>query len=271
MKDILDEIIAWKRVEVERFKSEMPAKVLYAKVEQLLDVEVPSMSDALLDSSNGIIAEFKRRSPSLGWIKQEGRADDIPLAYQKAGAAAVSILTDEKYFGGSDEFIVTARHSGVRIPVLYKNFVVDEYQLFQARKVGASAVLLIAAALDKNECKSLIAIANEIGLEVLLEMHSEEEATYIDLCQDAVVSGRVMCGVNNRNLGTFVTDVNNSFRLAELLPKEAIKVSESGISNTQTIQQLRQAGFRGFLIGERFMKAEEPATALSEFCKDLSK
>ena len=178
MKDILDEIIAWKRVEVERFKSEMPAKVLYAKVEQLLDVEVSSMSDALLDSSNGIIAEFKRRSPSLGWIKQEGRADDIPLAYQKAGAAAVSILTDEKYFGGSDEFIVTARHSGVRIPVLYKNFVVDEYQLFQARKVGASAVLLIAAALDKNECKSLIAIANEIGLEVLLEMHSEEEAAY---------------------------------------------------------------------------------------------
>ena len=217
----------------------------------------PSMRQALLDSDSGIIAEFKRRSPSKGWIKEEGRADVIPLSYQQNGAAALSILTDKHYFGGHDDFIRTARRSGVTIPVLYKNFVVSELQLYEALLCGASAVLLIAACLTKQECKTLLHTAHQLGLEVLLEMHSNEELEYADLEPD-------MCGVNNRNLGSFVTDVENSFRLAELLPKDAVKVSESGISRPETIHELRQAGFRGFLIGETFMREADPGQALQQ-------
>ena len=209
-----------------------------------------------------IIAEFKRKSPSKGWIKEDGRADIIPLSYQQNGASALSILADEKYFGGSDEFIKTARHAGVNIPILYKNFVIDEYQLFQARLCGASAVLLIAADLTVQQCSALLKTAHELGLEVLLEMHSEPELEYAALEPD-------MCGINNRNLGSFVTDVQNSFRLAELLPKDAVKVSESGISNPDTVKALRQAGFRGFLIGENFMKTDDPGVALKGFISDV--
>ena len=155
-----------------------------------------------------------------------------------------------------------ARHAGVNIPILYKNFVIDEYQLFQARLCGASAVLLIAADLSLQECGTLLHTAHELGLEVLLEMHSEPELEYAALEPD-------MCGINNRNLGSFVTDVDNSFRLAELLPKDAVKVSESGISNPDTVKALRQAGFRGFLIGENFMKTADPGQALNEFISKL--
>ena len=243
--DILQEIIATKQHEL-----------------CLLRQKKLSMRQALLSSPTGIIAEFKRRSPSKGWIKEEGRADQIPLSYQQNGAAAISILTDEQYFAGQDRFIVEARRSGVTVPVLYKNFVIDEYQLYQAAICGASAVLLIAACLSKQECKTLLRKAHDLGLEVLLEMHSEEELDYVELEPD-------MCGINNRNLGSFVTDVENSFRLAERLPKDAVKVSESGISTPQTICQLRQAGFRGFLIGETFMKAPDPGRALSEFISKI--
>jgi Indole-3-glycerol phosphate synthase len=245
MQDILKEIIATKHTELEQF---------YAKK--------PSLREALLASDSGIIAEFKRRSPSKGWIKQDGRADIIPLAYQQNGAAALSILTDEQYFGGCDDFIRTARKSGVTIPILYKNFVIDEAQLYAAALCGASVVLLIAACLTKQECKTLLHKAHELGLEVLLEMHSEEELEYVELGPD-------LCGINNRNLGSFVTDVENSFRLAELLPKDAVKVSESGISNPETVKALRQAGFRGFLIGENFMKTTDPGLALKEFISKL--
>ena len=262
MQDILQEIVAHKRIEVERFKAELSEKEIHRRVEPLLDFRVASMSHALKDSDSGIIAEFKRKSPSKGWIKEEGRADIIPLSYQQNGASALSILTDEKYFGGCDEFIKTARQSGVNIPILYKNFVIDEYQLFQARLSGASAVLLIAADLKKQECKTLLGTAHELGLEVLLEMHSEAELEYAELEPD-------MCGINNRNLGSFVTDVQNSFRLAELLPKDAVKVSESGISNPDTVRTLRAAGFRGFLIGENFMKTANPGDALKEFITQI--
>ena len=262
-KDILEEIVAHKRIEVERFKAELSEREIHRQVEPLLDFSVASMSQALKASDSGIIAEFKRKSPSKGWIKEEGKADVIPLAYQQNGAAALSILTDEMYFGGKDEFIKTARHSGVKIPVLYKNFVIDEYQLFQARLCGASAVLLIAADLKKAECKSLLNTAHDLGLEVLLEMHSEPELEYAELEPD-------MCGINNRNLGSFVTDVQNSFRLAELLPKEAVKVSESGISNPDTVKALRLAGFRGFLIGENFMKTADPGKSLKEFVSKVT-
>ena len=264
MSDILQEIVAHKRLEVEHFKQQLSEQEIHRRVEPLLDFSVASMSQALATSPSGIIAEFKRKSPSKGWIKEEGRPDIIPLSYQQHGAAALSILTDEKYFGGQDAFISTARHSGVKIPILYKNFVIDEYQLFQARLCGASAVLLIAADLTLSACKSLLHTAHELGMEVLLEMHSEAELDYAALGPD-------MYGINNRNLGSFVTDVQNSFRLAELLPKDAVKVSESGISNPATVRALRAAGFRGFLIGENFMKAADPGKALNDFCIGLSR
>ena len=244
-KDILEEIISHKHEEIER-----------------LCAKKPSLREALLQSETGIIAEFKRRSPSKGWIKEEGRADVIPLAYQQNGAAALSILTDEHYFGGSDDFIRLARKSGVTLPILYKNFVIDEAQLYAAALCGASAVLLIAACLTKAQCKLLMDKAHALGLEVLLEMHSESELEYADLGPD-------LCGINNRNLGSFVTDVENSFRLAELLPKDAVKVSESGISDPTTVRALRSAGFRGFLIGENFMRTPDPGLALREFIDRL--
>lgn len=245
MKDILSEIVAHKREELALMKSK--------KI---------SLRDSLLASESGIIAEFKRRSPSKGWIKEEGRADGIPLAYQQNGAAALSILTDKHYFGGHDDFIRQARQSGVTLPILYKNFVIDEMQLYEAVLCGASAVLLIAACLSKQRCKTLIDTAHALGLEVLLEMHTEMELEYAELEPD-------LCGINNRNLGSFVTDVDNSFRLAERLPNDAVKVSESGISNPDTVRLLRQAGFRGFLIGETFMKMPHPGLALKDFIAQL--
>ncbi len=261
-KDILQEIVAHKRQEVERFKRELSEQEIHRRVEPLLEFYPASMGAALKKSDTGIIAEFKRKSPSKGWIKEEGRAEEIPLSYQTNGAAALSILTDEHYFGGSDSFITTAKHAGVQIPVLYKNFIIDEYQLFQARLCGASAVLLIAADLTKDDCKALTHTAHELGLEVLLEMHAEEELEYAELEPD-------MCGINNRNLGSFVTNVENSFRLAALLPQEAVKVSESGISDPDTVRKLREAGFRGFLIGETFMKEANPGEALATFIRQL--
>ena len=246
MQDILQQIIATKHQELDR-----------------LCAKKPSLREALLQSETGIIAEFKRRSPSKGWIKEEGRADVIPLAYQQNGAAALSILTDEHYFGGSDDFIRMARQSGVTLPILYKNFVIDEAQLYAAALCGASAVLLIAACLTKVQCKSLMDKAHALGLEVLLEMHAEHELEYADLGPD-------LCGINNRNLGSFVTDIENSFRLAELLPKDAVKVSESGISNPATVRALRSAGFRGFLIGENFMKTPDPGQALKDFVSKVT-
>lgn len=261
--DILEEIVAHKRVEVACFKERIPERELHRCVETMLECAVPSMREALMKSATGIISEFKRRSPSKGWIKSEGKAQEIPLSYQHNGAAAISILADEKYFGGSDSFISTARDSGVTVPILYKNFVVDEYQLFQARHCGASAVLLIAAALSLAECRSLMRTARELGLEVLLEMHSEHELVYAEMEPD-------MYGINNRNLGTFVTDVGNSFRLARHLPHGACKVSESGISNVRTVNALRLAGFNGFLIGECFMREADPGAALGRFINDLN-
>ncbi len=245
MRDILEEIIAHKRSELEQ-----------------LCAPKPSLRKAIINSPTGIIAEFKRRSPSKGWIKEYGRADIIPLSYQQNGAAALSILTDEHFFGGSDDFIRQARQSGVTLPILYKNFVIDEAQLYAAALCGASAVLLIAACLTKERCRELLNRAHELGLEVLLEMHSEPELEYAELQPD-------LCGINNRNLGSFVTDVNNSFRLAELLPKEAVKVSESGISDPATVRELRQAGFRGFLIGENFMRTDDPGLSLRQFLNKI--
>ena len=262
MADILEEIVAWKRRELEIMKEMQPTHKLQRIIEEHTYYKRPPIADALKTSETGIIAEFKRKSPSLGWINEDAKPTDIPFRYQQNGAAAVSILTDNRYFGGDDGFIRDARMSGVRIPVLYKNFIIDEHQLFQARLSGASTVLLIAACLDFYECKRLLHAAHSLGLEVLLEMHDESEMMYADLEPD-------LYGINNRHLGTFQTDVETSFRLSYLLPDNAVKVSESGISDPMTVRQLRDIGFQGFLIGETFMKAEDPGQALADFIAQI--
>lgn len=268
MADILEEIVAHKRIEIEQRKRFIQPRQMISLTEQKMQADdglVPggSMRKALMESSTGIIAEFKRKSPSKGWIKEEGKASIIPLAYQENEASALSILTDIDYFGGYDEFIQEARHVGVHIPILYKNFVIEEYQLLQARYCGASAVLLIAACLTKEECKRLLDMAHQLGMEVLLEMHNDRDFEYAELEPD-------MYGINNRNLGTFVTDVENSFRLAEQLPEDVCRVSESGISNPEVVKRLREeGGFRGFLMGEQFMKQADPGQGLADFLKQL--
>ena len=262
MADILEEIVAYKRKEIERYRKELSQVYLEGRVEILKKSDVPSMKHSLLQSTTGIIAEFKRKSPSKGWIKKDADASMIPLSYQNNGATALSILTDANYFGGSTTHIRLAKAAKVKIPILYKNFIIDEYQIYQARVCGASAILLIASCLTKDQCKLFIDKAHELNMEVLLEMHTEEETEYVELGPD-------MCGINNRNLGTFETDVNNSYRLFSRLPSDTVKVSESGISDPEIVKQLKAIGFNGFLIGENFMKEEDPGLALRNFIAQL--
>ena len=263
MKDILQEIVAWKQVELEEQKKLVKPRDLYARVERIMadGVNTRSMSRSLAASPYGIIAEFKRKSPSKGWIHEDAQPADVVPKYAAAGASALSILTDSKYFGGRLEFVMQVREC-VNIPILRKEFIIDEYQLFEARSVGADAVLLIAADLRKEDCRTLTRTAHELKLEVLLEMHSEAELDYLECNPD-------MAGINNRNLGTFHTDMANSFRLAEKMATEAVKVSESGISNPETVRHLREAGFRGFLMGECFMKEPDPGLALKQFIEAI--
>ena len=259
MKDILSEIIANKRFEVDLQKQAISIEQLQEGISEAPVIR--SMKQALASSKSGVIAEFKRRSPSKGWIKQDARPEEIVLSYATAGASALSILTDEKFFGGSLKDIRIARPL-VEIPILRKDFIIDEYQLYQAKIVGADAVLLIAAALEQERYNELTEKAHSLGLEVLLEIHSPEELSYINKKID-------MVGINNRNLGTFFTDVENSFRLAGQLPQNAVLVSESGISDPEIVKRLRTAGFRGFLIGETFMKTEQPGETLQNFLQAI--
>lgn len=259
MNDILSEIIANKRFEVDLQKQAISIGQLREGIEGIPPSR--SMKRALASSDSGIIAEFKRRSPSKGWIKQEACPEEIVPSYVEAGASALSILTDEKFFGGNLKDIRTARPL-VNIPILRKDFIIDEYQLYQAKIVGADAVLLIAAALEQEKCLELAEKAHKLGLEVLLEIHSVEELPYINKDID-------MIGINNRNLGTFFTDVENSFRLAGQLPKDAVLVSESGISDPEVVKRLRAAGFKGFLIGETFMKTPQPGETLKNFLQAI--
>lgn len=261
MADILEEIVAHKRVEVAERKQILPQNRLEQALAAYMEEgrhTVISMKESLRSSRSGIIAEFKRRSPSKGWIKAEGRADQIPLSYAQNGASALSILTDSKYFGGSLSYLEIARGFVSSTPILRKDFIIEDYQLYEARLAGADAVLLIAADLTKAECRKLAATAHSIGLETLLEIHTESELDYVGENID-------MVGVNNRNLGTFHTDLANSYRLASLLPKDYVLVSESGISDPKTVRELRDAGFRGFLIGETFMKNADPGSSLRAF------
>lgn len=265
MKDILDDIMEFKKIEVEQQKLNLPPAELYRRVEQTkADASLRprrSMSRALASSDTGIIAEFKRRSPSKGWINESASLERIAGGYALNGASALSVLTDERYFGGNLDFLRTVA-SMVDVPVLRKDFIIDEYQLFQAYEAGADAVLLIASCLSRESCMALASKAHELGMEVLLEIHSADELGHLDCGAD-------MVGVNNRNLGTFHTDVNNSFALAEFLPEETVLVSESGISDPKTICRLRDAGYSGFLIGETFMKTADPAESLLRFIDEI--
>ena len=261
MKDILEEIVAHKRTEIQ--------ETLQKK---------RSMKESLRTSASGIIAEFKRKSPSKGWIHADAQPQDVIPVYARNGASALSILTDEKYFGGCTEFIRRMREE-VDTPILRKDFIVHPYQVYEAKVTGADAILLIAADLTVSEYQELLNLAHSLGLEVLLEVHDPQELDYL---QAGVPD---MLGVNNRHLGTFHTDVQNSFNIAQEMKSrvEALRaagvqeedlpvlVSESGISSPDTVKELRKAGFRGFLIGECFMKEENPGQALQDFINQLKK
>ncbi len=260
MINILDKIIANKRLEVERHKKDTSINELEKR---LSTITTPaSFKEAIKNSRTGIIAEFKRRSPSRDWIFKDAKIEDVIPLYSQNGASAISVLTDMDFFGGELADLELAG-SLTKTPLLRKDFVVDEYQLYQAKISGASAVLLIASALTIEETKQLAKKAKELNLDVLLEIHNEQELHHINDKVDVV-------GVNNRNLGTFVTDIQISFDLADKIPNDFIKISESGISEPQTVIDLQQAGYKGFLMGENFMKTSNPGKALEDFINQLA-
>lgn len=261
MENILEKIVANKRVEVEEQKRQVSIDTMMRIITD--SVLLPkSFKESLANSDTGIIAEFKRKSPSKGFIFENARVEEVVPVYSESGASAISVLTDEKFFGGSFEDLKQAR-TLTETPLLRKDFMIDEYQLYQAAMYGASAILLIASALTVSQTKELAKKSKGLGLDVLLEIHDEKELEHINEYVDVV-------GINNRNLGTFVTNVQVSFDLGEKIPSEFLKISESGISDPQMVKDLRQAGFSGFLMGENFMKTSNPGQALAEFIKQLN-
>ncbi|MDR2804298.1 MAG: indole-3-glycerol phosphate synthase TrpC [Dysgonamonadaceae bacterium] len=259
--NLLQRICDSKRLEVEQQKQDTPLDYLQ-RFYDLMGRRTLSFRQALLDSPSGIIAEFKRKSPSKGWINPNAVAKDVVREYAGAGAAAVSILTDTEFFGGRFFDFKKARKAVDSIPFLRKDFLVDEYQIHQSKALGADVVLLIAACLTQEEVARFAGVAHELGMEVLLEIHSESELDYITEAVDVV-------GVNNRDLTRFVTDAVVSLQLADKIPAEMVKISESGLSEVQTVRTLRQAGYQGFLMGENFMKTPDPGRALADFIRSL--
>ena len=257
--NILEQIIEYKKEEVRNRKSIV--KIADLEKRELFSRTALPLKDFLLDKSRtGIIAEFKRRSPSKGIINPDVDVVEVTKGYAKHGASCLSVLTDEHFFGGSDEDLIKTRIN--EIPILRKEFVIDEYQLIEAKSIGADVILLIAACLTAGEVKRLANFAKDLGLEVLLELHGEEELDHI--CDDTDV-----IGINNRNLKTFEVDIERSLRMAEKIPLPKFKVAESGISSVNDILLFKQHGFQGFLIGENFMKATDPTIAFAEFVKQL--
>lgn len=257
MSTILNTIIAAKRKQIEKFKP-MSSIERFEKDGFFWQISNRSLVQSLLQpGSTGIIAEFKRKSPSKGWFKtKELEAEPVVTAYNKK-AAGISVLTDDEFFGGDlDDLIQTKVVSD--IPVLRKDFIIDKWQIAESKAFGADVILLIAACLTPAEVKELAGYAKSIGLESILEIHSEDELGHI-------VEEVSMVGVNNRDLRTFEVRIENSYQLIEKIPADKPAIAESGISNVETIQQLRKAGFKGFLIGETFMKEEQPGKAFEEF------
>lgn len=260
MSTVLETIIETKRIEIATAKADFPFDTLQREALSITRSKL-SLRKALQRSETGIIAEFKRRSPSKGFINENASVAEVVAGYQKAGAVACSILTDTDYFGGSYVDLQEAR-AVVKIPLIRKDFIIDKYQICEARAWGADAILLIASALTPIEVKRLSNYAHMLGLEVLLEIHNASELAHICPSVDVV-------GVNNRNLSTFETDIQTSFELAEQIPAEYLRISESGISSTDTVRSLRSTGFQGFLMGENFMKTSDPAESLAVFIKEL--
>lgn len=261
MPTILDEIIAHKRQEVVDTQSLFPTKLL----EQSPYYETPTVSlrqYLTRPDLYGIIAEIKRRSPSQGDINPYVSVERVSIGYMQAGASALSILTDHTYFGGKNEDLTLARRMNY-CPILRKDFIVDEYQIVEARSIGADAILLIAACLTPAEIERLGNFAHSLGLEVLMEVHDEEELAR-SLC-DAID----LVGVNNRNLKDFTVDITTSLRLADKIPDQFVKVAESGLSDPQEVRRLREVGYQGFLMGQRFMETAQPEKACARFIEQL--
>jgi indole-3-glycerol phosphate synthase len=257
--NILDTIIDYKKEEVKSRKSKVKTADLEKR--ELFSRTILPLKDFLLDRSRtGIIAEFKRRSPSKGIINPDVDVIAVTKGYTENGASCLSVLTDEHFFGGSDEDLIKARIN--EIPILRKDFIIDEYQLVEARSMGADIILLIAACLTVAEVKRLASFAKNLGLEVLLELHAAEELEHI--CDETTI-----IGINNRNLRTFDVDIERSLRMAEQIPLSKLKVAESGISSVEDILLFKRHGYHGFLIGENFMKAPDPTIAFAEFVKQL--
>jgi indole-3-glycerol phosphate synthase len=258
--NILDEIIADKKREVILKKSIIPITQLENSV--LFGRKTISLSHNLRNSETGIIAEHKRRSPSKPAINNSFTVEEVVKGYENAGVCGISILTDGKYFGGSLDDLILAR-AAVNIPLLRKEFIVDEYQILEAKAHGADLILLIAAVLTREEIKHLSEFAKALNLEVLLEVHNLEEL------QKSIMPSLDMIGVNNRNLKTFEVNLDFSKQLANKIPNEFVKVSESGISSIEAIKELKPFGYKGFLIGENFMKTDNAGLAASEFINNL--
>ncbi|NDV44548.1 indole-3-glycerol phosphate synthase TrpC [Flagellimonas sediminis] len=260
--NILDKIVADKRKEVDLKKSLITLPQLEASV--MMERTSVSLAASLRKSNTGIIAEHKRRSPSKSVINQNLNVQDVAKGYANAGVCGMSVLTDGKYFGGSLDDLVLARAS-VNIPLLRKEFIIDEYQIVEAKAYGADVILLIAAILSREETKTLSELAKSMGLDVLLEVHNEEEL------QKSIMPSLDMLGVNNRNLKTFEVSLDTSKSLSEQIPDDFVKVSESGISSIEAIQELKKYGYQGFLIGENFMKTDDPGTSAKMFIDELKK
>ena len=258
--NILDKIVIDKRKEVDLRKSLIPISQLETSV--LFTRETVSLASALRTSSSGIIAEHKRRSPSKAVINQSLNVTDVAKGYQDAGVCGMSVLTDGKYFGGSLDDLIIARAS-CNLPLLRKEFIIDSYQILEAKAFGADVILLIAAILTRDEIKEYSKLAKDLELDVLLEVHNEEELF------KSLMSSLDMLGVNNRNLKTFEVSLDTSKHLSELIPSDFVKVSESGISSIEAIKDLQPYGYKGFLIGENFMKTDNPGVSASAFIKTL--
>lgn len=258
---ILDKIVLRKKEEVALAKQMVSAKELEAGLHFGRTPHV--FKDFLLDGNRtGIIAEFKRRSPSKGIINDQVKVEEVTQAYAAAGASALSVLTDADFFGGHADDLRAARAVNA-IPVLRKDFMIDEYQVLEAKALGADIILLIAAILTPAEIKNLSGLAKSLGLNVLLEVHNQEELQR-SICKDLDA-----IGVNNRNLADFTVNIQTSFDLVNQIPDEFMKISESAISAVQTIKELKAAGFNGFLIGENFMKTTNPGQAMQGFVEEL--
>lgn len=258
--NILDKIIATKKREVALKKSIVSTKQL--ENSDLFAKQTISLSESIKNSS-GIIAEHKRRSPSKANINTNFSVEEVAKGYENGGASGISVLTDSNYFGGSLEDLQLARAS-VSIPILRKEFIIDDYQILEAKSNGADVILLVSSILTREEIKQFSEFAKSLSLEVLLEIHNQEEL------DKALMPSLNLIGVNNRNLKNFEISLTNSFNLSSSIPDDFIKISESGINSPEDILELKKYGFQGFLIGESFMKTDNPGKSLERFIKEIN-